>query len=370
MTADRAHWRFRGCACCDTVALSAGTLSRRAVLAGSAAMAGAAVLGPLGARAQSGSPPSEAKPFRVDVHHHISPPTYVTAVSEAKAEDRLLKNWTVEKSVEDMERAGIATAIASVTTPGLNFLTGEPARKLARECNEYAAKLRQDHPGRFGSFAMLPLTDVEGSLHELEYALDTLKADGIGLMTSYHDKWLGDPLFTPVMEELNRRKAVIYTHPTAADCCVNVVRNIPPVMIEFGTDTTRTIADIVFSGNAHKFPDIRWIFSHAGGTMPFLIERFARHPILDPKVKDKVPNGAVAELKRFFYDTAQAANPSAMAALSKLVPVSQIVFGSDFPYRTSLDHVKGLRDTGLFGEADLQAIERGNAQKLLPRLAN
>ena len=100
----------------------------------------------------------------------------------------------------------------------------------------------------------IPLTDIEGSLHEIAYALDTLKADGIGLMTSYGDKWLGDPSFLPVMEELNRRKALVYTHPTAANCCVNLVRPQQPVMIEFGTDTTRTIADIIFSGNARKFP--------------------------------------------------------------------------------------------------------------------
>ena len=170
----------------------------------------------------------------------------------------------------------------------------------AARSNEYAAKLVADYPGRFGNFAMLPLTDAEGSLRELTYALDTLKADGIALMTSYGDKWLGDPLFLPVMEELNRRKALVYTHPTAANCCVNLVPTQPPVMIEFGTDTTRTIADIVFSGNARRFPDIRWIFSHAGGTMPFLIERFVRHPLLVPKAKETVPDGTLAELKRFY----------------------------------------------------------------------
>ena len=216
-----------------------------------------------------------------------------------------MKNWTPEKSLQDMDRAGVAVAMLSVTTPGLNFTSGEAARKLARECNDYAAKLIADHPGRFGTFAMIPLTDIDGSLHEIAYALDTLKADGIGLMTSYGDKWLGDPLFLPVMEELNRRKALVYTHPTAANCCVNLVRTQQPVMIEFGTDTTRTIADIIFSGNARKFRDIRWIFSHAGGTMPFLIERFVRNPLLDPKAKATVPDGTLAELKRFYYDTAQ-----------------------------------------------------------------
>jgi len=281
-----------------------------------------------------------------------------------------MKNWTVEKSLADMDKAGVASAMLSVTTPAVSFTSGDAARKLARECNEYAAKLMADHPGRFGSFATIPLTDVDGSLQEIAYALDTLKADGIGLMTSYGDKWLGDPIFLPVMEELNRRKALVYTHPTAANCCVNLIKTQQPVMIEFGTDTTRTIADIVFSGNALKFRDIRWIFSHAGGTMPFLIERFVRNPLLDPKAKETVPEGTLAELKRFYYDTAQTANKGAMSALTAIIPTSQIVFGTDFPYRTSIDHVRGLQDCGVFSAAQLADIERNNALKLLPRLAS
>lgn len=362
------RWSYRGCACCDgsPLSLSGAALNRRHFMAGAAAMAAVGLAGSKHAAAQATEP---AKPYRIDVHHHLSPPTYIAASNAGNFGDRLMKNWTPEKTLADMDNAGVAVAMLSVTTPGLNFTSGEAARKLARECNDYAAKLVADHPGRFGSFAMIPLVDTEGSLREIAYALDTLKADGIGLMTSYGDKWLGDPSFLPVMEELNRRKALVYTHPTAANCCVNLVKTQQPVMIEFGTDTTRTIADIVFSGNALKFRDIKWIFSHAGGTMPFLIERFVRNPLLEPNVKATVPEGTLAELRRFYYDTAQTSNKSAMSALSAIIPVSQIVFGTDFPYRTSIDHVRGLRDSGVFTEAQLMEIERGNALKLLPRLA-
>jgi 6-methylsalicylate decarboxylase len=216
---------------------------------------------------------------------------------------------------------------------------------------------------------MIPLADTEGSLREIAYALDTLKADGIGLMTSYGDKWLGDPSFLPVMEELNRRKALVYTHPTAANCCVNLVKTQQPVMIEFGTDTTRTIASILFNGNASRYRGIRWIFSHGGGTMPFLIERFVRNPLLVPGVAPLFPNGVAAELRRFHYDTAQVSNTAAMSALTKVVPTSQIVLGTDHPYRTGLDHVKGLRDCGVFTEADLRMIEHDSPVALLPRFS-
>jgi predicted TIM-barrel fold metal-dependent hydrolase len=364
---DKHRLMHRGCACCDdsTLSLSGAALNRRHFITGAAAIATVGLAGPERASAQATEP---AKPYRIDVHHHLSPPTYIAASNAGNFGDPLMKNWTPEKTIADMDKAGVAVAMLSVTTPALNFTSGDAARKLARECNDYAAKLVADHPGRFGSFAMIPLADTEGSLREIAYALDTLKADGIGLMTSYGDKWLGDPSFLPVMEELNRRKALVYTHPTAANCCVNLVKTQQPVMIEFGTDTTRAIADIIFSGNALKFRDIKWIFSHAGGTMPFLIERFVRNPLLEPSVKATVPEGTLAELRRFYYDTAQTSNKSAMSALAAIIPVSQILFGTDFPYRTSIDHVRGLRESGVFTEAQIMEIERGNALKLLPRL--
>jgi predicted TIM-barrel fold metal-dependent hydrolase len=368
---DKRRWSYRGCACCDEspLALSGAVLNRRHFMRGMTGAAAMAAVGVGHSQHAAAQTADAAKPYRIDVHHHLTPPTYNTASNVNNFGDAPMKNWTPEKSLEDMDKAGVAVAMLSVTTPAVNFTSGEAARKLTRECNDYAARLIADHPGRFGSFAMIPLTDIDGSLQEIAYALDTLKVDGIGLMTSYGDKWLGDPLFLPVMEELNRRKAVVYTHPTTANCCVNLVRTQPAVMIEFGTDTTRTIADIIFSGNAQKFRDIRWIFSHAGGTMPFLIERFVRNPLLEPAAKPTVPDGTLAELKRFYYDTAQTANRAAMSALSAVIPTSQIVFGTDYPYRTSIDHVKGLRAAGVFTDAQLMDIERGNALKLLPRLA-
>jgi 6-methylsalicylate decarboxylase len=364
---DRRRWSYRGCACCDgsTISPPGAMLNRRNFITGAAAM------GTFGLSKGAAAQTAEVtRPYRIDVHHHLSPPAYIAAANAGNFGEPLMKSWIPEKSLRDMDQAGVAVAMLSVTTPALNFTSGEAARKLARECNDYAARLIADHPGRFGNFALIPLTDTDGSLQEIAYALDTLKADGIGLMTSYGDKWLGDPSFLPVMEELNRRKALVNTHPTTANCCVNLVRTQQPQMIEWGTDTTRTIADIIFSGNAQKFRDIRWMFSHAGGTMPFLIERFVRNPMLDPRAKGTVPDGTLAELRRFYYDTAQTSNKGSMAALTAIIPVSQIVFGTDYPYRTGIDHVKGLRDAGVFTDAQLMDIERGNALKLLPRLGS
>src|SRR5262245_9570531 len=337
-------------------------LTRRSVLTAMAAAAAGALL----PRGESEAQMASTSPHRIDVHHHHTPPPYLAAIT-ARNITGPVREWTPAKSIEDMDRAGVATSVTSITTPALRFLDDAAARKLARECNDYSAKLVADSKGRFGMFAVMPMPYVDATLLEIAYALDTLKADGIGLLTSYGDTWLGDPAFAPVMDELNRRGAVVYTHPTTANCCANLIPDVPESIVEWGTDTSRTIASIVFSGTAARCPNMKIIFSHGGGTMPFLVERYTRLPLINKNLAARTPNGVEHELKRFYYDTAQASHPMALASLTKLVPTSQIVFGTDYPYRTAADHVKGLAAYG-FSAGDLQAIDRGNAVRLMPRL--
>jgi predicted TIM-barrel fold metal-dependent hydrolase len=192
--------------------------------------------------------------------------------------------------------------------------------------------------------------------------------DGVGLLTSYGDVWLGNPIFRPVMEELERRRAVVHVHPTAANCCKNLdyAQGVGPGSLEYGTDTTRAIMGVAFSGDATRFPSIRFIWSHGGGTVAFLAGRIDG---ASNGARDRLPNGFMAELKRFFYDTAGAANKGAMASLLQLVPSSQILVGTDFPPGGSnAEILKTLAGLGFFSAADLRAIERDNAAGLLPRL--
>jgi predicted TIM-barrel fold metal-dependent hydrolase len=352
------------CQCCH----SAGP-SRRAFLStASAALAGLFAAGSLG----SALAQSSGAGGIIDVHHHVSPPSFITALNKYNLGERPMLDWTPARSIEDMDRAGVSLSITSITTPGVWFGARAEAARLARECNDYGAKLRADHPGRFGLFASLPLPNVDDSLKEIEYAFDHLKADGVGVMTSFGDKWLGDEAFTPIMAELNRRKAILYTHPTVANCCRNLMPDIHYSVVELSTDTTRAIANLVFSGTTTRFPDIRYIFSHAGGTMPFIYQRLTAYPNLDralnlkKDIQGKVPGGVLKALQSLYYDTAQAAHPMAMDPLAKLVSSKQILFGTDFPFRTAADHVKGLSGCG-FGGDDLQAIYRGNAVRLMPQ---
>lgn len=305
----------------------------------------------------------------IDLHHHFAPPAWVTDVRGRPMLQPANTRWTVEQSLQDMDTGGVAAAVVSITNPGLWFGDAAQTRRLARACNDYGATLVRDHPTRFGLFAALPLPDVDAALKEIEYVYDTLKVDGIGLYTSYGDTWLGNPAFGPVMAELNRRKALVTVHPTAADCCrtLNYAPGIGPGTIEYGTDTTRAIIGVTFGGDATRYPEIRFIWSHAGGSAPFLAGRIDG---ASGGARDALPQGFLAAFKRFHFDVAGAANRGALASLLQSVPASQIVFGTDFPPGGSSAAVAAsLEGLGLFSAADLQAIGRDTAVRLLPRFA-
>ena len=325
-------------------------------------------IGTAGALASSGctSFGVPAKPHRIDVHHHISPPEWVTALKKSKLDTPPVTDWTPQRSLDDMDKAGIATSMTSPTLPAVGFLPPAEAAAVARASNEYARKLADQDPGRFGVFALLPMPHVDETLKEIAYAFDVLKADGVAFMTSYDDKFLGDKAFAPVMDELHRRKAVAYTHPNEPACCRNLTTGVPSVIIEYGTDTTRTIASLIFSGTSMRCKDINFIFSHGGGSLTALTERFAIQAVSFPQIKQRGFTGenVMNEIQRFYYDTAQAANPIAMASLTKMVNISQIVFGTDYPYRTGVEHVTGLAP--IFNASELRAIDRENALRILP----
>jgi 6-methylsalicylate decarboxylase len=310
--------------------------------------------------------PAGVKANRIDIHHHFAPPAWVAVVRGRPLLQPANTTWTPEKSIEDLDRAGSAAAVISITNPGLWFGDNQATAGVARACNEYGAKLVQQYPTRFGLFAAMPLPDVDATLKEIAYAYDVLKVDGVGLFTSYGDKWLGTAAFRPVMEELNRRKAVVHVHPTAANCCRNLDYGTAPGSIEYGTDTTRAIIGVTFNGDTTRCPDIRFIWSHAGGSAPFLAGRIDGG---SRAVSERMPAGFIAEAKKFFYDTAGAVNRGAIASLLELVGPPQILFGTDFPPGgTNAAVARALADVGFFKDADLRAIERDNAVRLLPRL--
>jgi predicted TIM-barrel fold metal-dependent hydrolase len=231
----------------------------------------------------------------------------------------------------------------------------------------------RDNPRRYALFGFLPMPDVDGSLREIAYVLDELHAPGISMMTSYGNRWQGNPAFAPVLEELNRRKAVVFCHPLPASCCRALMPDVAPrepLLIEFPFDTARAVTSLLMSGAFAMYPAIRWIFCHSGDVVPVLSGRmrnvFSEMPA--DEVAKFAPRGMDYELQRQFYDTADGAYAPSMAAIQSYIPATQIMFGTDYPYVSTEKNVKELRERRL-PQAQLQAIQRGNVLRLMPQLS-
>ncbi len=290
----------------------------------------------------------------------------MAAAGIAAGGGRDFPEWSPDDSLALMDRHGIEKAIVSISSPGLYFGDSRAARELARLCNEYSAELVRENPGRFGAFAALPLPDVDASLSELAYALDMLDLQGACLLTNYGGAYLGNPEFAELFDELNRRKCIVFIHPDVPQGSDSLGLSAPAFMVEFVIDTTRTVSDLLFSGTLERCPDIRFILSHAGGTIPYLALRLTLGQFL-PGLQDKVPQGVATYLRRLYYDTALSASPHALRSLQELVEPSQVLFGSDYPFAPELATIatiEGLRAYDGFDERVLKEIERDNALSL------
>jgi predicted TIM-barrel fold metal-dependent hydrolase len=355
-----------------------GTPSRRNFLAGFGALAAAACISNDDLRAQAPVPNTR----RIDVHHHFATPKGLALAESFKPNGyQVWRGYSAEKALAALDSAGAATAILSGgiidQAQSRDVLPANTIPKEIRELNDYGAKLVSEHKGRFGLWGVLPLPDVDASLREIEYVLDVLKADGVATRTSYGNKWLGDPAFQPVFDELNRRKAVVYTHPIDAPCCQTLIPGVPGTTIEYNTDTSRAIFSLINDAGAGsgkmsmatRYADVKFIWSHAGGSLLGLVGRFLGNAANGENiVKTAERNSKLYHLRRFYYDTAGSATPVEMQALKMLVGVSQILFGSDFPFGNPpvLGIAQGLQTCG-FSEAELRGIARENALGLLPR---
>ena len=315
------------------------------------------------------------QPHRIDVHHHIIPPIYLEAMRRVGIADPIpgvdYPAWDVQTTLAVMDRQGIATAIVSISEPGVSFGNVALARDLARQINEFSARLVADHPQRFGAFAVLPLPDVEAALRELAYALDTLKLDGIGLLTNYRGTYLGDAALDALFAELNRRQVVTFIHPSTPPSTDQPTFGLPPSLYEFTFDTTRMVANLLYSGTLDRYPNLRLILSHAGGTVPYLTKRLTFGPTIGSYLKARAPRNLIASLRQLYYDVAMSASPYALPSLQALVDPSHILFGSDYPFMPEsgvADNVAGLADYEGFDQQAQWKIERENALALFPRL--
>lgn len=343
------------CGCGRSSQVTHSGISRRELLLGATA---AAVVGSAAAAAGQGV---------IDVHHHIVPPAFMRAHPEYQ---RLpfLRDWSVAAAIETMDELGIAAALTSLNSPAIDLSEARAARLLARDCNEFAARLMHDHPTRFGTFAAVPALDVQGSLEEIAYAFDVLKVDGVGLMTSYGERYLADSLFLPMFEELNRRKAVVFIHPTVPKQVGKIDPKLPGIFVEMPFDSTRTLLAMLFNGLMSRFAQIRFIFAHGGGALPLLIDRINYTLALDPELQSRFPSGIGPSIRKLYFDTVNVMGGPAFALLKRSYDIEQLLFGTDNPAVRAHVNVGALHRIEA-SATEKQAIGRDNVLRLIPRLA-
>lgn len=316
----------------------------------------------------------------IDVHHHIIPDVYKSALVKNgidKAGGMPIKDWTPEDSIAYMDRLGIDIGIGSISDPGLNPLSPEERKKTAREINDFTADMIKKYPKRFGGFATLPLPEVENSIEELKYALDELKLDGVGLLSNYGGDFLGDPVFEDVMKELDKRHALVFIHPSAAQedqqrpyyCKIDF-------LLEFTFNTTRAATNLILSGTMDRYPHIKFILGHAGGTLPYLRWRIDQSynwmsENLDEKDFVKLSKRPKEYIADFYYETALSTQAPSFEALKHTTNNSHLLFGSDAHYapeNQSAEMIKIIENYENFSDAEISAIESKNALDLFPRL--
>jgi predicted TIM-barrel fold metal-dependent hydrolase len=313
---------------------------------------------------------------RIDVHHHILPPAFVSALNSLHINwtgGPEVPQWSRQRAHELMGQAGIDVAVCSAA-PGV-YWGGDTrfAVELARETNEFLADVMRSDPDHFGVFATLPFPDVDASLAELRHCYDTLGVDGVVMFTSQGDKYLGDAAYDPIFEELNRRNAVVFVHPTTYPLGADATGlTIPYGVAEFTFDTTRAVTNMLYSGTFERYPSIRFILSHAGGTIPFLAWRIVGAAYLN-ELKDRAPKtDGLTLLRSLYYDTALSSSEYVFAALREFVPTSQVLFGSDYPYVSPTligAETHGLDTSRVWNDDEKRAINRDNALALFPRFA-
>jgi len=272
----------------------------------------------------------------IDVHTHLIPQDYLTSMSGAGISDVggfPMPDWSVQTALDMMDSHGIAASLLSISAPGIDFVSGEASRLLARSVNEEQAAIVQRYPTRFGALAILPLPDIEAALVDLDHALGPLALDGVVLFSNIQGIYLGDPRFATLFDELERRRATVFVHPTPPSGFDPKVLGYPAPSVEYMFDSTRMVMSLIGSGTLRRCPHVRIVVPHGGGTVPFLATRIARHTArfsgIEPPISLQEVLTALATL---YYDLTSATHPTALDGLLRTTAADHLMFGSDFPF--------------------------------------
>ena len=316
-------------------------------------------------------------PRFIDVHHHCVLPEYEKALVRSGAADPskpLRKNSSPDEAVEAMATFGIEAAIVNpLSVANVHHGDDANARYLCQSVTDALAKFAGAKPGKLGFFAPLPYPDIDGSLKHMAYALDTLKADGVILMSSQNGIYVGDTRMDPLLAEMDRRGAVVFVHPARPAFIDTLSTKIWGSIIEYAFETTRVGAFLIYNEFMRKYPNIKWILAHAGGCLPYLSFRLhlmEEQDIAKPEFSKRVPEGAVGYVSKFYYDTAISGSHAALSALTSVAEPSRIMYGSDLPFihRETIEmQTENLKTFPGFDAKSFAAMARESALELFPR---
>ncbi|MFT2815725.1 amidohydrolase family protein [Leifsonia sp. A12D58] len=311
----------------------------------------------------------------IDLHHHVIPPALLEelsgSVGTGGTSGLRLPSWSKDGMLSFMDDNMIGTVIASVA---FNISSGDaaPTVKMARQCNDFLAELVRDRPDRCGGFGVLPLPFVDESIAEIDRIFDDLGLDGVMLSTNYAGAYLGDPVFDAVFDALERRGALAFVHPTESPDAVAHSLGIPDFVFDYVADTTRAIARLHYSNTFARTPSVRYVFSHAGGTVPFIAQRFDLLDSTNAVPGSEIRGPARDQFRRLYFDTALAYQKPVLSLAADVVGSTQLVFGSDRPYALdrSEEAATAINSADYLSIEARAAIGWQNAQRLLPRLAS
>ena len=319
---------------------------------------------------------SKPRAALIDVHAHFVTDGYLARARAAGIEQPdgmgQWPSWNVETHLRLMDTWGVQTSVLSISSPGVHFGTDGEARSLARETNEYGAGIARAHPRRFGHFASLPLPDVDGALEAAGYALEELESDGLAIETNADGMYPGNERLEPLWSDLNRRKAIVFVHPTSPRCWQAVSLGRPRPMLEFPFDSTRAVSDLVLSGVLSRYPDIRWIFTHSGGALPVLADRIElfRTTFLDANVAGPT---APEQIARLWFDMAGTPFPNDVPAFIEIFGSQRLLYGSDYcftPAQGVTAQLRAIDDANPPGDGSWRELTTNNARRLLPGLVD
>ena len=290
--------------------------------------------------------------MKLDLHTHYYPPAYFERIERSGGDfsfgasptgQRIIRYkgarffgvtapmTDVGKRLEDMDRVGIDVEVLSLSTPNVFFAEGRAQIEVARMVNDAYADLIAKRPGRFLGFASIPMDDPDGALRELARALDELRLQGVVLLSNIRGRALADPAYRPFFAECDRRKACVFVHPMIPAAAEPFGEYVLGPIVGFPFDTTLAVARLCYAGVFKQLPNIRWLVAHAGGAIPYLLERLDSGWRDFAECRANIDEPPSTYLKRLSYDTVTF-SPNNLRLLRDVVGTDHLAMGSDYPH--------------------------------------